>query len=98
MTTRRASTSPPNTPNQPAAGKGMLEKKPRPQKPMVNRQPDATDGSAQDALESPNDRDQAKNMTSDQVDPKIRQAAKDLERGLQDTSNALETDKTYKKL
>ena len=76
----------------------MLEKKPRPQKPMVNRQPDATDGSAQDALASPNDRDQTKDMTSDQVDPKIRQAAKDLERGLQDTSNALETDKTYKKL
>ena len=76
----------------------MPEKKPRPQKSMVNHQPDATDGSAQDALESPNDRDQAKNMTSDQVDPKIRQAAKDLERGLQDTSNALETDKAYKKL
>lgn len=65
---------------------------------MVNRQPDATDGSAEGALELPNDRDQAKNMTSDKVDPLIRQAAKDLEEGLQDTSNALETDKVYKKL
>ena len=65
---------------------------------MVDRQPDATDGSAQDSLESPNDRDQASDMTNGQVDPHIRQAAKDLERGLQDTSEALETDKTYKKL
>ena len=37
-------------------------------------------------------------MTNGQVDPHIRQAAKDLERGLQDTSEALETDRTYKKL
>ncbi len=87
-----------NTPKQPAAGKGMPAKDPKPQKPMTNRQPDASDGSAEDSLESPNDRDQATDMTSDQVDPHIRQAAKDLENGLQDTSEGLETDRAYKNL
>ena len=76
----------------------MPAKDPKPQKPMTNRQPDASDGSAEDSLESPNDRDQAIDMTSGQVDPHIRQAAKDLENGLQDTSEGLETDRAYKKL
>ena len=87
-----------NTPDQPAAGKGMPAKDPKPQKPMTNRQPDASDGSAEDSLESPNDRDQATDMTNGQVDPHIKQAAKDLENGLQDTSEGLETDRAYKKL
>ena len=87
-----------NTPDQRAAGKGMPAKDPKPQKPMTTRQPDASDGSAEDSLESPNDRDQATDMTNGQVDPHIKQAAKDLENGLQDTSEGLETDRAYKKL
>ena len=79
----------------------MADKKPelqKPQKPMSDRQPDATDGSAEDALELPNDRDQAVDMTNDQVDRRIKQAAEDLKNGLQDTSKSIETNKTYKKI
>ena len=98
MNLPKSSPAPANTPAQPAAGKGMPAKDPQPQKAMTDRQPDFNDGSTEQTLELPRDRDESKDMTSDQVDPHIRQAAKDLENGLQDTSKALETDKTYKKL
>ena len=98
MTTQKSRTSPANTPDQPAAGKGMPAKDPQAQGPMVGKQPDMKDGSAQDKLELPSDRDQAQDMTSGQPDPRIEQAAKDIKDGRKDTSKAIETDQTYKKL
>ena len=98
MTPQKSRTSPANTPNQPAAGKGMPAKSPQAQQPMVGRQPDLKDASEQNNLELPSDRDQAGDMTSDQISPVIEQAAKDVKAGLKDTSKALETDQTYKKL
>ena len=98
MTTQKSRTSPANTPDQPAAGKGMPAKDPQAQGPMVGKQPDMKDGSAQDKLELPSDRDQAQDMTSGQPDPRIEQAAKDVKEGRKDTSKAIETDQTYKKL
>ena len=76
----------------------MPAKDPLPQKSMPGRQTDSSDGSAEQSLELPCDRDETTDMTGNQVDPHIRQAAKDLENGLQDTSEALETDRVYKKL
>lgn len=98
MTLERPTTPEPNTPRQPAAGKGLPAKEPQPQKSLPGRQPDARDSSAEQSLELPRDRDEAQDMTAGQVDPHIRQAARDLENGLQDTSKALETDKAYRKL
>jgi hypothetical protein len=101
MTLQKSTTSPRNTPDQPAAGKGMPAKGPpaqNPQAPQVGKQPDARDGSAQDKLELPRDRDEARDMTSSQTDPLIKQAAKDVKEGRQDTSKAQETDQTYKRL
>ena len=98
MTRQKSSTSPTNTPDQPAAGKGMPAKTQQPQKPLTDRQPDFSDGSAESTLELPRDRDEAKDMTSSHPDPMIEQAAKDLKDGLKDTSKAPEMDKTYKKL
>ena len=98
MTLPTSTPAPANTPAQPAAGKGLPAQDPQPQKPMPGRQPDFRDVSAEQSLELPRDRDEATDMTSDKVDPLIRQAAKDIENGLQDTSKALETDQTYKKL
>ncbi|WP_029526718.1 hypothetical protein [Polaromonas glacialis] len=98
MTTQKSRTSPNNTPDQPAAGKGMPAKAPQAQDPMVGKQPDLKDGSAQDKLELPSDRDQAQDMTADQPDPRIEQAAKDVKDGKKDTSKATETDQTYRKL
>ena len=98
MTPQKSSTSPANTPDQPAAGKGMPAKDQQPQKPMVGRQPDMNDSSAERHLELPSDRDQAQDMTSAQPDPRIEQAAKDVKDGKKDTSKAVETDQTYKRL
>ncbi|MBC7444237.1 MAG: hypothetical protein H7273_02035 [Polaromonas sp.] len=98
MTLPKSNTATANTPAQPTAGKGMPAKAAQPQESLPGRQPDARDGLAEQSLELPSDRDEAQDMTGNQVDPHIRQAARDLENGLQDTSNGLETDKAYKKL
>lgn len=76
----------------------MPAKDPQAQAPMVGKQPDLKDGSAQDKLELPSDRDQAQDMTADQPDPRIEQAAQDIKDGKKDTSKATETDQTYRKL
>jgi hypothetical protein len=96
MTPQKSRTSPLNTPDQPAAGKGMPAQDPQPQKPMVDRQPDFNDGSTEQTLELPRDRDEAKDMTSGQTSPLIEQAAQDIEDGLKDTSKAPEMDRAYK--
>lgn len=98
MTAQKSRTSPANTPNQPAAGKGMPAKTQQAQQPMVGRQPAPKDGSDQNTLELPSDRDQAQDMTSGQTSPRIAQAARDVKAGRQDTSKAAETDQTYRKL
>ncbi|MEO5658322.1 MAG: hypothetical protein ABIQ90_00800 [Polaromonas sp.] len=92
-----AKTSPSNTPDQPAAGKARPARDPQPQKPRVDRQPDISDGSVEDTLELPHDRDQAVDMTGGQPDPLIKQAGKDIDDGLKDTSKAQEMDQAYKK-
>ena len=76
----------------------MPAKDPQAQAPMVGKQPDLKDGSAQDKLELPSDRDQAQDMTADQPDPRIEQAAQDVKDGRKDTSKAVETDQAYRKL
>lgn len=96
MTPNTAHTSPVNTPDQPASGKGMPAQQPQPQKPLVDRQPDQRDASAEQSLELPRDRDEATDMTSAQTSPIMEQAAQDLADGLKDTSKAPEMDKTYK--
>ena len=49
-------------------------------------------------LALPNERDESVNMTPAQPDPVAKQAARDVARGLQDTSKGAEMDRTYKKL
>ena len=55
------------------------------------------DVAAESRLKLPSERDESVAMTSIQPDPVIRQAAIDIKRGLQDTSNATETNQAYKK-
>ena len=68
------------------------------QRSQPGKQQDFRDESVKASLELPHERDQAQDMTSPQPDPVIEQAAKDIDNGLKDTSKALETDRTYKKL
>ena len=98
MTPTKPEPTPSNTPDQPAAGKGKPAKTPMDQRSQPGQQQDFRDESVKTSLELPHDRDQAQDMTSPQPDPLIEQAAKDIANGLKDTSKALETDRTYKKL
>jgi hypothetical protein len=90
--------SSPDDVRQPAAGKGMPEKQPQPQRPLAGRHETQQDRSDDASLELPHERDQASDMTAAELDPKVAQAAKDVASGRSDTSKANETDQTYKKL
>jgi hypothetical protein len=97
MTKPTPHTLPENTPDQPAAGKGMPAKEPQPQRALPGQHESPKDSSVQDTLELPHDRDQAADMTSPRTSPRIEQAAQDTENGLKDTSKAPEMDRAYKK-
>ena len=97
MTTQKSTISPNNTPDQPAAGKGMPARDPKPQRSLPGKHETPGDSSVKNTLELPNDRDQAVDMTDDQNSAVIEQAAKDIDNGLKDTSKAPEMDRTYKK-
>ena len=87
-----------STPATPAAGKGMPTKHARePQSSQAGRQITPQDAAVEASLELPSDRDQSTGMTAAEPDPLVQQAAKDLARGLSDTSKAAETDKAYQK-
>jgi hypothetical protein len=64
---------------------------------QTGRQITPKDASVEASLELPSDRDQSSDMTADQPDPQVQQAAVDLKRGLSDTSKGAETDKAYQK-
>ena len=65
---------------------------------LVDKLATPQDAAAQAQLKMPNERDESINMTADQPDPVVKQAAKDVARGLVDTSNGAELDRTYRKL
>jgi hypothetical protein len=79
-------------------GKGMPAKSPQARPPPTGRQTTQQDASAEASLELPNDRDQSTDMTPAEPDPVVKQAAKDVKRGLTDTSSGAETDRAYSKL
>jgi len=85
-----------STAAQAASGKGMPAKAPREQRPGQAGTPQ--DGAVQASLELPHERDQSLDMTPAKPDPAVKQAARDLRRGLKDTSKAPEMDRAYKKL
>jgi len=68
------------------------------QRARVGKPPTPRDAAVKAKLEMPNERDESVAMTADTPDPLIKQAALDVARGLQDTSNAVELNRAYKKL
>ncbi|OYY87114.1 MAG: hypothetical protein B7Y42_15340 [Polaromonas sp. 28-63-22] len=88
----------PETPATSAAGKGVPQKTQREQAPLPGRQTTPHDAAVEASAELPHDRDQSTDMTAATPDPAIHQAAKDLKRGLSDTSKGAEMDKAYRKL
>jgi hypothetical protein len=83
----------------PATSQGMPAKEAQePDSSQPGRQITPKDASVEASLELPSDRDEATDMTAAEPDPQVKQAAKDLKRGLSDTSKGAETDRAYKKL
>ena len=68
------------------------------QRAKVSKPPTPPDAAVEDKLQMPNERDVSVDMTADEPDPIIEQAAIDLARGLQDTSKGEELNRAYKKL
>lgn len=54
-------------------------------------------GDVQGELALPHERDQSSHMTDGVPSNRVRQAAQDVERGLEDTSKATEMDRAYQK-
>ena len=76
----------------------MPAKDDRRQAALPGRQTTLKDSVVEASVRLPNDRDQSSDMTAAAPDPKVKQAAKDLKRGLSDTSKGAEMDKAYAKL
>ena len=83
---------------QPGTSQGMPAKTPRPQSDRTDHQPTLEDASVETSLELPHERDQASDMTADEPDPRIEQAARDVAKGIKDTSKGTELDATSRKL
>jgi hypothetical protein len=58
---------------------------------------DLTSPGASTSPAMPNDRDEKAGMTGGVSSKRVQQGAKDLKRGVQDTSRGLEADKAYQK-
>ena len=68
--------TPDNTPDPPAAGKGMPAKDPKPQRSLPGQHETPGDSSVKNTLELPNDRDQALDMTDGQNSPVMSSASR----------------------
>ena len=68
------------------------------QSARVDKPPIPRDSVGEAKLKIPNERDESVDMTRDQPDPMIEQAAIDVALGLQDTSKGEELNRAYKKL
>ena len=64
---------------------------------MPGRQTTPHDRAVEASARLPHERDQSTAMTAATPDPAIQQAARDVKRGLSDTSKGAETDKAYQR-
>ena len=63
-----------------------------------NKAVDLTNAALSTSPELPNERDEKVDMTGGVQSARVQQGARDLKRGVKDTSRAVEADETYKKL
>lgn len=78
-------------------GKGMPDRKPQEGDARVGREQTAKDASDEASLSLPHERDQATAMTNAKPDPEMKQAKRDVDSGLQDTSKQPEMNAVYKR-
>ena len=82
----------------PGSSEGMPQKTPDPGRARPGRATTPADASDEASLALPHERDQSVGMTDAQPDPRIEQASKDLDRGLQDTGKRPAMNAAYDKL
>ncbi|MDP2448309.1 MAG: hypothetical protein Q8M93_22045 [Polaromonas sp.] len=87
-----------NPSNQPGQSEGMPARTPAAGRPRPGRAETPADASDEASLALPHERDQSTDMTDTQPDPQVRQASRDLRRGLQDTGKSAPMDKAYDRL
>jgi hypothetical protein len=76
-------------------GKGMPARVPQDGEARVGKPLTPKDAADEASLALPHERDQSTDMTPAKPDPTIRQAGRDLDRGLKDTSKGPEMDRAY---
>ena len=79
-------------------GKGMLDKTPQDGGPQAGQPITPADASTEASLAMPHERDQQTDMTPEKPAAEMKQASRDLQNGLKDTSKGAEMDQTYDKL
>ncbi len=79
----------------PGQHRGMPAYEPQTERTTTGEPHTPLDASVKESIELPHQRDQHVAMTSGEVDPMIRQAGADLAEGKQDTTRAVEVDRTY---
>ncbi len=79
-------------------GKGMPAKTPQPDRARAGREQMPHDAAVEASLSLPHERDQSTDMTAEQSDPAMKQAARDVGHGIKDTSKSTEMNRTYTKL
>jgi hypothetical protein len=94
-----AETPPERSPTDPRenfnTGRGMPARDAKPDVERIGKPPTAHDASVESSLAMPHERDQSTDMTPDVPDPRIQQAAIDVNSGREDTSKANETNRAY---
>ena len=95
---KKKSTTAQPTPTDATAGKGMPEKPPLAQRSRPGKLTTPADSAAEASLALPHERDQSPDSANQPASPEVAQGARDLKKGIKDTSKAPEMDKAYKKL
>lgn len=81
----------------PGSSQGMPEKTAAPGRARPGQPDSPADASDEASLALPHERDQSVNSSDTPPDPQVRQASKDLQRGLQDTGKGPAMDAAYRK-
>ncbi|MBC7608807.1 MAG: hypothetical protein H7228_04385 [Polaromonas sp.] len=79
-------------------GKGMPVRLQQTDRTRLGAAQTQHDASVEASLALPHERDQSTDMTASKPDPVIKQALRDVSRGLTDTSKGVEMNSAYKKL
>jgi len=99
MATPRAPSSSGTPAREPGSSEGLASVRPAKDQPLRDETEALQESDPADTgLALPHERDQSSDMTHAKIDAKVKQASRDLHRGLQDTDKGKPMNEAYKKL